>query len=55
MKDIIDFRAQDSDSNNYYISAKAFMNDFATDEFITKNIRVRPQSGATAGKQDDER
>ena len=26
---------------------KDFLNDFATDEFITKNIRVRPVSGAT--------
>ena len=25
------------------------MNDFATDEFLTKNIRVRPQSGMTKG------
>lgn len=28
------------------------MNDFATEEFLTKNIRVRPQSGIT-GKDDD--
>ena len=26
---------------------KDFLNDFATEEFITKNIRVRPVSGAT--------
>lgn len=25
------------------------MQDFATEDFITKNIRVRPQSGATTG------
>lgn len=24
-----------------------FMNDFATDDFVTKNIRVRPVSGMT--------
>ena len=30
------------------------MQDFATEDFITKNIRVRPQSGATAGGQGDE-
>lgn len=29
------------------------MNDFATEEFLTKNIRVRPQSGIT-GKDPDE-
>lgn len=37
-----------------YITAKDFMNDFATEEFLTKNIRVRPQSGAT-GKDIDEK
>lgn len=30
------------------------MQDFATEDFITKNIRVRPQSGATVGGQADE-
>ena len=55
LTEIVNFRAQDNESQNMYISAKDFMNDFATDEFITKNIRVRPYSGATAGKQDDER
>ena len=29
------------------------MNDFATDEFLTKNIRVRPMSGVTRGDQDE--
>lgn len=28
------------------------MNDFATEEFLTKNIRVRPSSGIT-GKEDE--
>lgn len=27
------------------MTAKDFMNDFATEDFITKNIRVRPISG----------
>ena len=30
------------------MTAMDFMNDFATEEFLTKNIRVRPQSGAAA-------
>ena len=30
------------------------MQDFATEDFITKNIRVRPQSGATTGVQGEE-
>ena len=29
------------------------MNDFATYEFINKNIRVRPPSGATTVDKDD--
>ena len=29
------------------------MNDFATDEFLNKNIRVRPISGITRGDQDE--
>lgn len=29
------------------------MQDFATEDFITKNIRVRPQSGATQGQGDE--
>lgn len=29
------------------------MNDFATEEFLTKNIRVRPVSGATHKDGDD--
>ena len=36
-----------------YITAKDFMNDFATEEFITKNIRVRPISGVTGKDIDD--
>lgn len=30
------------------------MQDFATEDFITKNIRVRPQSGVTTGAQGEE-
>jgi len=28
------------------------MNDFATEEFLSKNIRVRPLSGVTRGDED---
>ena len=38
-----------------YITAKDFMNDFATEEFLTKNIRVRPISGVTGKEGGDER
>jgi len=33
---------------------KDFLNDFATEEFITKNIRVRPVSGATQNAEKEE-
>lgn len=29
------------------------MNDFATDDFLTKNIRVRPMSGVTKGEEEN--
>jgi uncharacterized membrane-anchored protein len=29
------------------------MNDFATEEFLTKNIRVRPVSGVTRGDMEE--
>ena len=41
------------DEDSAYITAKDFMNDFATEEFLTKNIRVRPQSGVTGKDLDD--
>ena len=42
------------DEDKGYITGTNFMNDFATEEFLTKNIRVRPISGVT-GKDPDER
>ena len=33
---------------------KDFLNDFATEEFITKNIRVRPVSGNTTNAVEKE-
>ena len=40
---------EEDEEDRGYITAKDFMNDFATDEFLTKNIRVRPISGVTRG------
>lgn len=45
---------EEEEGTTGYITAKDFMNDFATEEFLTKNIRVRPQSGIT-GKDGDDR
>jgi hypothetical protein len=44
----------EGDDATGYITAKDFMNDFATEEFLMKNIRVRPVSGVT-GKDNDEK
>lgn len=45
--------AEEDDEDRGYITAKDFMNDFATEEFLNKNIRVRPQSGVSKGGADD--
>ena len=44
--------AEEDDEDRGYITAKDFMNDFATEEFLSKNIRVRPLSGVTRGDED---
>jgi hypothetical protein len=36
---------EEDDEDRGFITAKDFMNDFATEDFVTKNIRVRPSSG----------
>ena len=45
--------AEEDDDDKGYITAKDFMNDFATDEFLNKNIRVRPLSGVSRGGNDE--
>lgn len=45
---------EEDDEDRGVITAKDFMNDFATEEFITKNMRVRPTSGVTRGGDNDE-
>jgi len=45
---------EEDEEDRGYITAKDFMNDFATEEFLTKNIRVRPVSGVTRGGADEE-
>ncbi len=44
---------EEDDEDRGFITAKDFMNDFATEDFITKNIRVRPSSGIYRGEADD--
>lgn len=44
---------QSKEEDSAYVTAKDFMNDFATEEFLTKNIRVRPTSGVTGKEVDD--
>lgn len=43
--------ANDDDES---INAKEFINDFATDEFVNKNVRVRPISSMSGGKIKEE-
>jgi hypothetical protein len=45
----------EEDGDRDFITAKDFMNDFATEEFLNKNIRVRPLSGVSRGAVDDGR
>lgn len=45
---------EEDDEDRGFITAKDFMNDFATEDFISKNIRVRPTSGVTRGGDNDE-
>lgn len=45
---------EEDEEDRGYITAKDFMNDFATEEFLTKNIRVRPISGMTRANDNDE-
>lgn len=44
---------EEDEEERGYITAKDFMNDFATEDFLTKNIRVRPNSGVTRGDQEE--
>jgi hypothetical protein len=44
--------AEEDDEGRGYITAKDFMNDFATEEFLNKNIRVRPLSGITRADEE---
>jgi len=47
---------EDAESENYAEDFDHQFMDFATEEFITKNIRVRPVSGqTTAGERDDQK
>lgn len=43
---------ENQDGEKGYITVKDFMNDFATEEFLTKNIRVRPVSGITRADEE---
>ena len=44
---------EEDDEDRGFITAKDFMNDFATEDFISKNIRVRPHSGVQRGENDE--
>lgn len=44
---------EEDDEDRRFITGKDFMNDFATDDFINKNIRVRPDSGVKKADDDE--
>lgn len=46
---------EEDDEDRGFITSKDFMTDFATDDFVNKNIRVRPQSGINRDMNDDAR
>ena len=41
---------EEDDEERGFVTSKDFMNDFATEEFLNKNIRVRPTSGVKDGQ-----
>lgn len=44
---------EEDEEERGYITAKDFMNDFATEEFLNKNIRVRPISGVNRNDNEE--
>ena len=44
---------EEPDEDRESINGKDYMNDFATEEFVTKNIRVMPMGGASVGGDRD--
>ena len=46
---------EEEDDDRGIINARDFMHDFATQEFLEKNIRVKPTSDPLRGETDDAR
>ena len=44
---------EDADEDRGFVTSKDFMNDFATEEFLSKNIRVESTQGHNRGGEDD--
>ena len=44
---------EEDEEDRGYITVKDFMNDFGTDEFLSKNRRIRPESSVTRGDFDE--
>ncbi len=45
--------SEDAEEERGYVTSKDFMNDFATEEFLNKNIRVESTAGHNRGGDDD--
>ena len=44
---------EDADEERGFVTSKDFMNDFATEEFLNKNIRVESTQGHNRMGEDD--
>jgi hypothetical protein len=54
LQGIFDRRAEDqtADDSDESLNVKELITDFATDEFVSKNVRVRPTSSMSGGVKD---
>ena len=44
---------EDADEERGFVTSKDFMNEFATEEFLNKNIRVEATAGVKGQGEDD--
>jgi hypothetical protein len=54
LQGIFDRRAEEqtADDSDESLNVKELITDFATDEFVSKNVRVRPTSSMSGGAKD---
>ena len=52
IKQLEQILSEEDDEDRGFVTSKDFMNDFATEEFLTKNIRVRPSEANNRNEED---